>query len=505
MQISFVSRAAETAAPFAQAVLARSAEGKALDYAPQARVLDGATAGAVGRAAEAGRFVGSTGQILDILAPQGVDAARLLVIGVGCADFNDAEAVEIASARACRAIVTSGLSELVLDFGCTPETAARAALGARLSAYRFDNYKTRQKPDTAPSLLNLRILVDEPDAARQSYEALAALADGVVFSRDLVSEPSNILYPDAFAQRVKALESSGLEVEILGEAEMKTLGMDALLGVGQGSTRESRLAVIQWKGAADPEAAPVCFVGKGVCFDTGGISIKPSAGMDEMKTDMAGAAAAAGAMLALAGRKAKINVVAVLGLVENMPDGQAQRPGDVVKSMSGQTIEVIDTDAEGRLVLADALWYAKERFQPRVMIDLATLTGGVIVALGMDVAGLFSNDDDLADRLARAGEAEREPVWRLPLTKSYEKLIDSQIADLKNLAGRPASAITAALFLQRFVGDTLWAHIDLAASVWRKECADPTVPEGATAYGVRLLNTFVSGYEAGDAQGLQDS
>ncbi|MGH7018786.1 MAG: leucyl aminopeptidase, partial [Brevundimonas sp.] len=293
-----------------------------------------------------------------------------------------------------------------------------------------------------------------------------------------------------------ALESSGLEVEILGEAEMQALGMNALLGVGQGSARESRLAVIRWNGAADREAPPICFVGKGVCFDTGGISIKPSAGMEEMKTDMAGAAAAAGAMLALAGRKAAVNAVAVLGLVENMPDGNAQRPGDVVVSMSGQTIEILDTDAEGRLVLADALWYAKERFKPRVIVDLATLTGAVIIALGMDIAGLFSNDDDLADRLKAAGETAREPLWRLPLPEAYETMIDSAIADMKNLAGRPASSITAALFLQRFVGNTPWAHLDIAAPAWRKDSKDPTVPDGASGYGVRLLDALAAAYEA---------
>ncbi|MNU29754.1 Cytosol aminopeptidase [compost metagenome] len=491
MHIHFVSEAPACAEPFALAVLAR--EGAALS--PEALRLDDLTQGALVRALQADRFTGAAGDVLDILAPYGVQAARILVIGVGQTETLTPGDVEIAAARACRAVANSGLSDLVLDFGALPALSAHAALGVRLAAYRFDRYKTREKPEKKPSLLRTHVVVSAPDAAAQAYGPLAALGDAVVFSRDLLSEPGNILYPDSFAERLKSFRALGLEIEILDEAAMTALGMGALLGVGQGSVRESRLAVMKWKGAADPAAAPVCFVGKGVCFDTGGISIKPSAGMEEMKTDMGGAAAAAGAMLALAGRKARVNAVAVLGLVENMPDGNAQRPGDVVTSMSGQTIEVLDTDAEGRLVLADALWYAKETFKPRVIVDLATLTGAVIIALGMEIAGLFSNDDDLARRLEAAGEATREPVWRLPLPKSYERMIDSRIADVKNLAGRPASSITAALFLQRFVGDTPWAHLDIAAPVWSKDSKDPTLPDGATGYGVRLLDALATTYQ----------
>lgn len=491
MQIRFVSQPSKSDAVLAHVVLVR--EGGALSL--QAQRLDEDTNGALSRAIRSGCFAGGAGETLDIVAPQGLEAAHILLVGVGAADPAPAEDIEVAAAWAYKALKTSGASELLLDFGVDAASAARAALGVRLAAYRFDRYRTREKVGKRPSVAAVQIISDVPDQAKAAYASLAALADAILFSRDLVSEPSNILYPAVFAERLKALEPLGLKVEILGEAEMQTLGMGALLGVGQGSSRESQLAVLQWSGAADPEAAPICFVGKGVCFDTGGISIKPSAGMEEMKTDMAGAAAVAGALSALAGRKAPINAVAVLGLVENMPDGAAQRPGDVVTSMSGQTIEVLDTDAEGRLVLADALWYAKTRFDPRVIVDLATLTGAVVIALGMDIAGLFSNDDDLAQRLMTVGQAQREPVWRLPMPDAYEAMIDSQIADVKNLAGRPASSITAALFLRRFVDGTAWAHLDIAATAWRKDSKDPTVPDGASGFGVRLLDALAATYQ----------
>jgi leucyl aminopeptidase len=321
---------------------------------------------------------------------------------------------------------------------------------------------------------------------------LSALADAVAFARDLVSEPANILYPAEFARRVKALEPLGLGVEILGETEMAELGMGSLLGVGQGSRRESQLAVIQWNGAADPKAQPIAFVGKGVCFDTGGISLKPADGMEEMINDMGGAAAVAGLMQVLAARKAKVNAIGILGLVENMPDGNAQRPGDIVTSMSGQTIEVINTDAEGRLVLADALWYCQDRFKPEFMIDLATLTGAIVVALGPDFGGLYSNNEALADNLLAASKASGDALWRMPLVPAYEKMIDSVAADVKNSSGRPAGSITAALFLQRFVNDLTWAHLDIAAVAWKKASTNPAIPDGATGFGVRLLDRLVA-------------
>jgi leucyl aminopeptidase len=296
---------------------------------------------------------------------------------------------------------------------------------------------------------------------------------------------------------VKKLEKLGLEVEVLGEDEMKKLGMGSLLGVGQGSRRESRLVVIQWKGAKDKDAQPIAFVGKGVCFDTGGISIKPAEGMEDMKWDMAGAGAVAGLMYALAARKAKANVVGILGLVENMPDGAAQRPGDVVTSMSGQTIEVINTDAEGRLVLADAVWYCQDRFHPRIMIDLATLTGAIIIALGKDLAGLFSNNEALAENLLAASKASHDHLWRMPLPRQYEKQIESRVADVKNTGGRPGGSITAALFIQKFVSGVPWAHLDIASTAWKPASTVPTIPNGATGFGVRLLDRLVADHYEG--------
>jgi leucyl aminopeptidase len=489
MQIEFVNEAA-TALDQAAVLAVLAFDGGALSES--AARADAASSGAVGRAKEAGRFTGAKGQALDFLAPAGVEAARLLVVGAGPQDKLDDIGIEQAAASAYQAVKASGLKTLVLDFsGLSPAQAARAGLGVRLAAYRFDKYLTKEKPEKKPSIERVAIVAGDTAAAQAAFAEESALADAVSFTRDLVSEPANVLYPEEFARRVKALEPLGLTVEVLGEEEMRRLGMGSLLGVGQGSVRDSQLVVIQWKGASDPDAQPVAFVGKGVCFDTGGISIKPAEGMEDMKWDMGGAGAVAGLMHVLAARKAKVNAVGILGLVENMPDGAAQRPGDIVTSMSGQTIEVINTDAEGRLVLADALWYCKTRFDPKFMVDLATLTGAIIVSLGFDYAGLFSNDDGLAEQLLAAGTAEAEPLWRMPLPPAYEKLIDSPAADMKNIGGRWGGSITAALFLQRFVDGKPWAHLDIASTAWKKPSTVPTIPEGASGYGVRLLNRLV--------------
>jgi|KBSSwiStaDraftv2_1062776.scaffolds.fasta_scaffold53928_3 leucyl aminopeptidase len=485
MDIEFV--AADAAFPDKAAHALIVFEGQA--QSGRAAAVDQATGGAISRALAAGRFTGAKDQILDLPAPPGVTAQRVLLVGAGKSDaFSDIVA-EHAAAQAHNAVRTSGLTTLRLEL---PEAghASRAALGVRLAAYRFDRYKTKEPPEKKPSVVLTQVVVDDVDAALADFAPLAALADAVAFSRDLVSEPANILYPAEFARRVKALEPLGLEVEILGEPEMQKLGMGALLGVGQGSVRESQLVVIQWKGGG--ESQPVAFVGKGVCFDTGGISLKPPEGMEDMKWDMGGAAAVAGLMHVLAGRKAKVNAVGLLGLVENMPDANAQRPGDIVTSMSGQTVEVINTDAEGRLVLADALWYCQDRFKPKFMIDLATLTGAIIVALGNDYAGLFSNDDELSQALLTAAAVEDEPLWRLPLPPKYEKGLDSLAADMKNVGGRPGGSITAALFIQKFVNGLPWAHLDIASTAWKKPSAVPTIPEGATGFGVRLLNRLVA-------------
>ena len=440
----------------------------------------------------ASRFTGAKGQTLDIIAPAGVDAARLVLVGVGKREAFDGLGAEHAAATAYNAVKISGLEGLRIELpGFGVDYCVHAALGLRLAAYRFDKYRTKEPADKKPSVLRAQVTTSEPEGALAAFPPLAALADAVSFTRDLVSEPANVLYPAEFARRVKALESLGLEVEVLGEPEMTKLGMGSLLGVGQGSVRESQLVVIRWNGAADPNAQPVAFVGKGVCFDTGGISIKPAEGMEDMKWDMGGAAAVTGLLHVLAGRKAKVNAVGILGLVENMPDANAQRPGDVVTSMSGQTIEVINTDAEGRLVLADALWYCQDRFKPKFMVDLATLTGAIIISLGADYAGLFSNNDELAGNLLAASQKEGELLWRMPLPEQYNKQIDSMIADVKNTGGRPGGSITAALFLQKFVNSLPWAHLDIASTAWKKPSSVPTVPEGATGYGVRLLNRLV--------------
>ncbi|HLI66305.1 MAG TPA: leucyl aminopeptidase [Caulobacteraceae bacterium] len=487
MDVEFVSIA--DAEGDAGAWVAAVLEGGALTAGAQR--LNGATDGAVERAIAAAAFTGARGKVLELIAPPGVPAARILLVGAGPQGDVGPGVVELVAAEAYRALKTSGAATMTLALdGAPPPLAAATALGVRLAAYRFDRYRTQEKADAKPSIRTARVAVADVEAARAAFAPLAALADGVTFTRDLVSEPANILYPAEFARRVKALESMGLDVEILGEAEMTKLGMGALLGVGQGSERESQLAVIQWKGGGD--TPPLAFIGKGVCFDTGGISLKPADGMEEMKWDMGGAGAVAGLMHTLAARKAKVNAVGILGLVENMPDGNAQRPGDIVTSMSGQTVEVINTDAEGRLVLADALWYVQQRFKPRLMVDLATLTGAIIISLGHDLAGLFCNNDVLADQLLAAGKASRDELWRLPLPEAYEKQLESLAADFKNIGGRPAGSITAALFLQKFVRDTPWAHLDIAAVAWRKPSTIATIPEGASGFGVRLLNQFVA-------------
>ena len=455
--------------------------------------LNAVTGGAIARALVGGRFTGAAGQILDLLAPYGLDAARLVLVGAGPKDRFDARVAELAAAQAYQAVKTSGADTLVIRLpGLSAAEAAQAALGVRLAAYRFDRYRTTEKADKKPSVTTVRLAVDKPTQAAKAWKNEAAIADAVILARDLVSEPANILFPEEFARRVKKLTSLGLEVEILGEKEMRKLGMGSLLGVGQGSVRECQLAVIQWKGAKDSAAAPVAFVGKGVTFDTGGISLKPADGMEEMITDMGGAAAVTGVMAVLAGRKAKVNAVGILGLVENMPDGEAYRPGDILTSLSGQTVEVINTDAEGRLVLADALWYCQDRFKPRIMIDLATLTGAIIIALGKDLAGLYSNDEALAENLLAASKVSGDTLWRMPLPPQYDKQIESQVADVKNTGGRPGGSITAALFLQKFVGGAPWAHLDIASTAWKPNSTVATSPNGATGFGVRLLDRLVA-------------
>ncbi len=465
---------------------------------PTAAELDRATGGGVKRALEASRFAGKRGQYLELLAPHGVAVSRLVLYGLGAPRDLDRLGYEAVGGEIVRRLALSGESDLGVAIDAVKgsgmaaaEAAAHVAYGARLGGYRFDKYRTTLKDDEKPGLKSVSVLVQDAAAAKKAFAGLEAVAEGIEFARDLVTEPANVIYPESLAAECRKLVKLGVKVEVLGEEAMKKLGMNTLLGVGQGSDRESQLVVMQWSGAGG-KSAPCAFVGKGVCFDSGGLSLKSAGGMEEMKWDMGGAAAVIGLMRALAGRKARVNAVGVVGLVENMPSGAAQRPGDVVTSMSGQTVEILNTDAEGRLVLADALWYCQDRFHPLFMIDLATLTGAIIVALGHENAGLFSNDDKLADRLFAAAKAEGEPLWRLPLSETYDKAINSDIADVKNIAGPNAGggSITAAQFLQRFVNKVPWAHLDIAGMAWNKKDR-PTAPKGASAFGVRLLDRLL--------------
>ena len=458
--------------------------------------LDKAAGGALSKAAKAASFSGKKDQLLDVIAPQGLDNSRILVVGVGAPkSFAATDAEGLGGAICARLLKTREKSAAVMLDGFAPakigadELAAHVGLGAYLRAYRFDNYRTKLEKDQKPVLAKLAVHTAST-RAKTLYAALEKVAEGVVLTRDLVSEPPNVLYPESFADRCKKLESLGLKVTVLGEAEMKKLGMGALLGVGQGSARRSKLVAMEWMGGKKGEA-PVALVGKGVTFDTGGISLKPGPGMEDMKWDMGGAGAVTGAMAALAGRKAKANVVGVIGLVENMPDGAAQRPGDIVKTMSGQTVEILNTDAEGRLVLSDAIWWTQETYKPKAVVDLATLTGAIIISLAHEYAGLFANDEKLADALSKAGEATGDRLWRMPLAKAHDEMIKSDVADMKNIGGKEGGSSTAAAFIGRFVKDgQAWAHLDIAGMAWTTK-DKPICPKGATGFGVRLLDEWV--------------
>ncbi|EAP89323.1 MAG: leucyl aminopeptidase [Oceanicaulis sp.] len=456
-----------------------------------AKALDSATSGAVTRAIEASRFKGGAGDLLEITAPAGVDATRIVLFGLGDKAKLDGNGAEKAVAGVIKSILISGAKSVSVHLDGDAELLCRGALGASLAAYRFDTYRTKLSDDKKPSVQSVEIVSSDAAAAEKLWADWAPVAEGVTLARNLVNETPNVLYPESYAEKVKELSKLGLEVEVLGEAEMEKLGMHALLGVGQGSVRESKMVVIKWNGGKSGDK-PLAFIGKGVTFDSGGISLKPGQGMDEMKGDMGGSAAVVGLMAALAGRKAKANVIGVIGLVENMPDGNAQRPGDIVKSMSGQTIEIHNTDAEGRLVLGDVLWYTQDRFDPKFMINLATLTGAILIALGHEHAGVFSNDDDLVGKLEKAGKASDETVWRLPIGPEYDRQIDTPNADMKNVGeGRLAGSITAAQFLKRHVNEKPWIHIDIAGTGMNAGSKDPRIPTFGTGYGVRLLDRLV--------------
>ncbi|WP_419910584.1 leucyl aminopeptidase [Hoeflea sp.] len=450
--------------------------------------------GVLKRAMEVAEFEGKKFAALDVLVPQGSTADRIAIVGIGDPeDLKSDDWLRIGGAIFGQ-VKTSRKVTVFADAGQTEissDDIANIALGILLRSYKFDTYKSKKKNGDSKENKNTAITLvsGKATSAKKAFAAAQAVAEGVALARDLVNEPANILGPVEFAKKASELEKIGVEVEILTEKEMKKLGMRALLGVAQGSARPPRLAVMHWKGGKQKQK-PIAFIGKGVVFDTGGISLKPGAGMEDMKGDMGGAAAVIGLMHTLAARKAKANVIGILGLVENMPDGNAQRPGDIVTSMSGQTIEVINTDAEGRLVLCDALWYCQDRFEPQFMINLATLTGAIIVALGHHHAGLFSNDDELCERLSRAGKVTGEHVWRMPLAPEYDKMIDSKFADMKNIGGRWAGSITAGQFLQRFVNDTPWAHLDIAGTAMGSPQTEIN-RSWASGFGVRLLDELV--------------
>ncbi|MGE5721355.1 MAG: leucyl aminopeptidase, partial [Sphingomonadales bacterium] len=446
------------------------------------------------QAAEAQRFEREAASIAQTFVADGGAVRRLLLVGLGGKRDDETLFERVGGALAAR-LLTSGETRLVIDLsgmGLDGAVGARLGFGAAARAWRHDVYRTKLNKKSRPTLAEV-VIVGAGEGAEAEWQRRAAVLGGIALARELVTEPANIVYPTSFVERCRAsMEGLGVEFEVLDEAAMRDLGMGALLGVSQGSAQPPRLLAMRWNGAGDAGKRPVVFVGKGVTFDTGGISIKPAAGMEAMKWDMGGAAAVAGTIKALATRKANANVVGICGLVENMPGGKAQRPGDVVTSMSGQTVEVINTDAEGRLVLCDAMTWAQRQYKPEVMVDLATLTGAMIISLGYEYGGLFSNDDGLAEKLTRAGSKTGDRLWRMPLGEAYDKLIDSPIADIKNVGPREGGSITAASFLARFVDEGVkWAHLDIAGMVWANK-AGSLWDKGATGYGVALLDALVA-------------
>lgn len=454
----------------------------------------GAAQQSVSAALDRQRFEGDSSNASEQFIDDDGNVRRLLVVGTGKGS-GPREAAEKLGGTVAARLQTSGEKRAVIDLSglaYDADATARVGLGAALRSWRYDRYRTKLKDNQKPTLEEIFIVGGDSGAAKRYEQRWAPIVEGVSLTRELVTEPANIIYPESFVERVRAsIKGSGLEVEVLDRAAMEKLGMGALLGVAQGSIREARLLILKWNGGGKGGQS-VAFVGKGVTFDTGGISIKPAAGMEAMKWDMGGAGAVVGALKALALRRAKANIVGICGLVENMPSGSAQRPGDVVTTMSGQTVEVINTDAEGRLVLADAVTYVQRTFKPSTIIDLATLTGAILISLGHEWAGLFSNNDELAGKLQAAAEESGDKVWRMPLGEPFDRLIDSPIADMKNVGPREGGSITAAQFIQRFVENGVkWAHVDMAGKAWADK-AGATYDKGATGFGVRLLDQYVA-------------
>ena len=454
----------------------------------------GATQKVVSAALDRQRFEGDASNTSEQFIDDNGVVRRLLVVGTG-AGVSPSDAAEKLGGTAAGRLLTSGEKRAVIDvsgLNYDADAAARVGLSAALRSWRYDRYRTKLKNNQKPTLAEVIVVGAEAGAEARYKRRWAPVYEGVTLTRELVTEPANIIYPESFVERARdSLKGTSVEMDVLDGAAMEKLGMGALLGVAQGSVREARLLTLRWNGGPK-DGRPAAFVGKGVTFDTGGISIKPAAGMEAMKWDMGGAGAVVGVMKALALRKAKANIVGVCGLVENMPSGAAQRPGDVVTTMSGQTVEVINTDAEGRLVLADAVTYVQRNFNPSTIIDLATLTGAILISLGHEWAGLFSNNDELATELLQAGQDSGDKLWRMPLAEPFDRLIDSPIADMKNVGPREGGSITAAQFIQRFIENGVrWAHIDMAGKAWSDKTS-PTADKGATGFGVRLLDEYVA-------------
>jgi leucyl aminopeptidase len=486
---AFGAPATKSVAVLAQPNLALGAQAKALDKELGGQLIRGA--GIAG-------FIGARKSAMQLLAPNGSGLDRVLAIGCGDAENPGEQSwaevggyaySQLAAKKTDAATLVAEVAGSVLS----PDAVAALGMGALLRSYTFRKFKTKAKPgeNGGEGLNKLTIQCKDPDKATTAFKRAKAIAEGVFIARDLVNEPANTLGPVEFAAEAEKLAKVGVTVEVLDVDQMTELKMHALLAVGQGSVRPSRMVIMQWHGADKKSAKPVAFIGKGVVFDTGGISMKPAKGMEDMKGDMAGAACVTGLMHALAARKAPVNAVGIIGIVENMPSGNAMRPGDIIGSMSGQTIEVLNTDAEGRLVLADCLHYCQERFKPKAMVNLATLTGAIMAALGKEYAGLFSNNDKLATWLAEAGEATGERLWRMPMDPAYDKEIDSKNADMKNIGGQYGGAITAAQFLKRFVGDVPWAHLDIAGVALASNKSEIS-ESWSSGYGVRLLDRLVS-------------
>lgn len=464
--------------------------------------LDKDSGGLIAKAISESNFEGKRNSFLPIIFPSAA-FSKIILAGTGEESPKNPEKIlrdvggEITTMLLANKVKEASivLEDTVFGFS-EGAAAANIAYGAKLKSYNFLKYFTKKKEEDKPQLKKITFNTSSEKEAAAKYKSLAEIAEGVFLARDVVSEPPNVIYPESYAERIKEeLKDLGVKVTILDEKDMRKLGMGALLGVGQGSRKESRMVIMEYYGSSDKKAKPISFIGKGVTFDTGGISIKPADGMQDMKYDMGGSAAVVGVMRALAGRKAKVNAIGAVGLVENMPDGNAQRPSDVVHSMSGQTIEVLNTDAEGRLVLADVLWYVQKNYNPKFMIDLATLTGACVIALGQHKAGLMSNDDTLAKQIFDAGEEVGDRVWRLPLGEEYNKQMDSKIADMQNISNmKGGGTITAGCFLQRFVNDKKWAHLDIAGMAWASQVKIPTCPEGATGFGVQLLERLVANH-----------